>query len=285
MKIAYNAGHILSTAGKRIPKELDAGETREWVLNDRIARYFAREMAAYAGVELRRLDDPLGQKSIDIDARVAQANLWPADFYLSIHHNAAGKIFSGGGVEVYLDAPGGPSEAYARSIYEEVVKATGLKGDRADPIRTGDETPLYETRATAMPAVLVETAFIDNKADSLLLKNSTADFAEAICEGITGKAVQKEETAMAQTVMELKGSIFVQEIVPSDFKIYACDKTKKNINMPNYFNCGYFTYEGKGTAKRSIPVGNLAIEGKIIAQSKDQGDWINVAKKKLTTIN
>ena len=165
MKIAYNAGHIYATPGKRIPAQLDPKETREWTLNDRLARYFAREMEGYAGVELRRLDDPLGQKNIDIDARVAQANLWPADFYLSIHHNAAGRIFSGGGVEVYLDAPGGPSERYARRIYEEVVAATGLKGDRADPIRTGDEAPLYETGATAMPAVLVEYGYMDSQMD------------------------------------------------------------------------------------------------------------------------
>lgn len=176
MKIAYNAGHILSTPGKRLPKELDGAETREWVLNDRVARYFAAEMGRYRGVELRRLDDPEGIKPIDIDARVAQANLWPADFYLSIHHNAAGRIFDGGGVEVYLDAAGGPSEQYARAIYAEVVQETGLQGDRADPIRTGDEAPLYETRATAMPAVLVEYGFMDSRADAPVIL--TEDFAK-----------------------------------------------------------------------------------------------------------
>jgi len=166
MKIAYNAGHILATPGKRVPKELDGAETREWVLNDRVARYFAGEMNRYRDAELRRLDDPEGQLPIDIDARVAQANLWPADLYLSFHHNAAGRIFDGGGVEVYLDAAGGPSEQYARAIYEEVVSATGLRGDRTDPIRTGDEAPLYETRATSMPAVLVEYGFMDSRADA-----------------------------------------------------------------------------------------------------------------------
>ena len=40
-KIAYCAGHYRYTAGKRLPKELDKNETREWVLNDRVARYFA----------------------------------------------------------------------------------------------------------------------------------------------------------------------------------------------------------------------------------------------------
>lgn len=166
MKIAYNAGHILSTPGKRLPKELDANETREWVLNDRVARYFAEAMGQYGGVELKRMDDPAGIENIDIDVRVARANVWGADFYLSIHHNAAGRIFSGGGVTVFIDAGGGPSEEYARAIYEEIVADTGLKGDRSDPIVTGDEQSLYEVRATTMPAVLVEYGFMDSTADA-----------------------------------------------------------------------------------------------------------------------
>lgn len=188
MKIAYNAGHILATSGKRVPKELDGAETREWVLNDRIARYFAAEMGRYRDVELRRLDDPEGIKPIDIDARVAQANLWPADFYLSIHHNAAGGIFDGGGLEVYLDAAGGPSERYARAIYEEVAAETGLRGDRADPIRTGDEAPLYETRATSMPAVLVEYGFMDSRTDAPVIL--TEEFAQK-AGAATARAVAK----------------------------------------------------------------------------------------------
>lgn len=166
MKIAYNAGHILATPGKRMPKELDANETREWVLNDRVARYFAQAMSRYRGVELRRLDDPAGIENIDIDVRVALANVWKADFYLSIHHNAAGRIFDGGGVTVFLDAGGGPSERYARAIYDRVVADTGLRGDRSDPIVTGDEQRLYEVRATDMPAVLVEYGFMDSTADA-----------------------------------------------------------------------------------------------------------------------
>lgn len=206
MKIAYNAGHILSTPGKRLPKELDAGETREWVLNDRVARYFASEMSRYRDVELRRLDDPEGVKPIDIDARVAQANLWPADFYLSIHHNAAGKLFDGGGVEVYLDAPGGVSEQYARAIYEEVIVATGLSGNRADPIRTGEEAPLYETRATAMPAVLVEYGFMDSRVDAPVILTEAyarkAGIATARAVAKVAGLERKEEITMFSDVSE-----------------------------------------------------------------------------------
>ena len=36
-KIALSAGHYKYTAGKRCMKSLDPNETREWILNDRIA--------------------------------------------------------------------------------------------------------------------------------------------------------------------------------------------------------------------------------------------------------
>ena len=36
-KIALSAGHGKNTAGKRCKKSLDPNETREWVLNNRIA--------------------------------------------------------------------------------------------------------------------------------------------------------------------------------------------------------------------------------------------------------
>lgn len=86
---------------------------------------------------------------------------------------------------------------------------------------------------------------------------------------------------MARTVMKLPTEVFVQEIEPSSFNIEVCDKRKKNINRNNYFNLGYFTYEKAGN---TIPVGNLATGGKIISQAKDNASWINLSRKKLTTI-
>ena len=65
-KIAYCAGHYLSTPGKRIPKELDPNETCEWVLNDRVADAFAEAAAQYDGVQLYRTDDCTGKTFTDI---------------------------------------------------------------------------------------------------------------------------------------------------------------------------------------------------------------------------
>ena len=87
---------------------------------------------------------------------------------------------------------------------------------------------------------------------------------------------------MSITVMKLPTEIYVQEIVPYDFEIIECDRHKKNITFDDFFNCGFFVEEKGG---RTVPVGNLANDGEILSQSIDNDDsWINIAKKKLTTI-
>lgn len=87
-KIALSAGHGRYTAGKRCMKALDAKQTREWVLNSRIADKIEKLLADYTGWELLRVDDRTGTKDIPLYTRTKSANNWGADLYLAIHHNA-----------------------------------------------------------------------------------------------------------------------------------------------------------------------------------------------------
>lgn len=73
---------------------------------------------------------------------------------------------------------------------------------------------------------------------------------------------------------------YIYEISPGDFQIVACDTAKKGIKYTNYFNLGFFA-QGDGV---TIPVGNLASDGKIIAHAKTNASWLNLAGHKLTTI-
>ena len=79
--------------------------------------------------------------------------------------------------------------------------------------------------------------------------------------------------------MELE-HVFVQEIFPTSFGIHKCDRRKRGIPVSNYFNLGFFAQDRSGT----IPVGNVADCGTILSQSKNNADWINVAKKQLSTL-
>ena len=163
-KIALTAGHYKYTAGKRCLKSLDPNETREWVLNDRIADKVEQLLAAnYTGYELLRTDDTTGEKDISLTARTNAANNFKADFYLSIHHNAGINGGKGGGIVAYVHtSPSAASLEWQKALYNELVAATGLKGNRATPLAKQN---LHECRETTMPAVLLELGFMDSATD------------------------------------------------------------------------------------------------------------------------
>ena len=106
------------------------------------------------------------------------ANEWPADIFVSIHCNAAGGDARGTEVEIY---PGSDaSSKLGQCIQSQIVSSLGTV-DRGLKERPG----LIVLKHTDMPAVLVETAFIDNDDDAQLLANNQDDFARAIARGIT----------------------------------------------------------------------------------------------------
>ena len=139
LKIALNAGHGLYTAGKRCAKSLDSKETREWQLNSRICEYIAEQLKKYTGYELVRCDDTTGKIDRSALQRAKIANDFGADIYISIHHNALGKVFSGSGIEAYVYTKvDNATEAWQKELYESVIKYTGLKGNRSQPLRKAD---------------------------------------------------------------------------------------------------------------------------------------------------
>ena len=194
-KIALTAGHYLGTSGKRCSKSLDPNETREWVLNDRIADKVEALLKEYSGYQLIRTDDTTGKKDISLIARTNAANNFNADFYLSIHHNAGINGGSGGGIMayVYTDADA-ESIAWQKDLYNAIVAATGLKGNRATPMAKAN---LHEVRETKMPAVLLELGFMDSKTDvPVILTEAYADkCAKAIVDVIVKRGQLAKKTS------------------------------------------------------------------------------------------
>lgn len=161
-KIAYCAGHYLQTPGKRIPKNLDPAQTREWVLNDRVARYFAQAAKDYPQVELLRTDDPTGKTFVDIPDRCAKANRWGADLYIDMHHNAGIGGGTGGGVVIYSYPGSAKGRKYRDAVYAAVISAGGLKGNRSQPLQ---EKAYDSLRLANAPAILPEYGFMDSATD------------------------------------------------------------------------------------------------------------------------
>lgn len=87
--------------------------------------------------------------------RVGIANGLNADLFVSVHCNAGG----GKGVETYCYKTGTKGETLAKLIQKQLAERTGLN-DRG--VKTAGFVVIKET---VMPAVLIETAFIDNEND------------------------------------------------------------------------------------------------------------------------
>ncbi len=250
-RIAIDAGHGLSTAGKRTLKSLDRNETREWVLNDRVSSALETYLKC-AGHSVFRVDDPSGGMDVSLAVRVSRANSWNADYYAAIHHNAGINGGTGGGTMVYVyPGTGGKTIQVQESIYKHAVARAGLKGNRYDGTQTGD---FYVLRKTRMPACLVECGFMDSAVDIDYILNPewsqkiAFGIAEGICEvfgGIVEENVQSAKSydrnltgVYTATTMDLK----LRQGANTGFGVMeAMDKGEK-------VHCyGYYTKEPDGT--------------------------------------
>lgn len=205
-KIAYCAGHYINTPGKRCLKSLDPHETREWVLNDRVADHFAKAAAEYEGVELLRTDDPTGKTNISIASRTSKANKWGADLYVDMHHNAGINGGSGGGVVAFCYPGSSQGKKYRDAIYEAVIEAGGLKGNRSQPLQ---EKKFDSLRLADAPAVLMEYGFMDSSTDVPVILDEAYSklVAYATMEGIAKVAGLKKKSVTV--VVEPKDTLEV----------------------------------------------------------------------------
>ena len=172
-KLAIDAGHYLKTPGKRVSKKFDKNQTREWVLNDRIARYIAAFFKDYA------------------------------DFYLSIHHNAGIAGGKGGGIVAYgYHKP----LTYRDEIYDACIKATGLQGNRAKP---KVKKAFHVLKHTKMPGVLMECGFMDSATDApiILTEDYAKKLAKAMAEAIARCfGLTKQQTVSIDLPVLAKGA-------------------------------------------------------------------------------
>lgn len=256
LKIAIDAGHYKGTPGRRCLAALDPAQTGEWELNRRVADKLEELLAGY-DCQVLRVDDRTGDKLIDLGDRVAAANGWPADVYLSIHHNAGIKGGSGGGCVVYT-APvcQAKSKALQKAVYGAVVSRTGLVGNRAT---TMAESGLYVLRRTRMPAILIECGFMDSSTDVPVILgpyfgSQVADGLLAALVEVFGLQERKEERQRMKYTK--RGGAHIVEVPVRDFAVRLVDRTKKTAYSGNYCNAGFFGNYNEGKDKFTLPVGH-----------------------------
>ena len=114
-----------------------------------------------------------------------EANAWRADVFVSLHCNAANG--EAHGTETLIYARGGKAERLARAIGWQITTSLGTT-DRG----VKERHELIVLHATAMPAVLVEMAFIDYLPEARLLTEKADIFARAIARGVTDYEVEMQ---------------------------------------------------------------------------------------------
>ena len=148
-----------------------------------------------------------------LNNRAKIANDANCDLFVSIHCNSS-PYASAWGTETLICARNGRAESLANAIQCNIVNELGTtdRGVKVDKEYLG--YPLAVLNKTNMPAVLVETAFISNAKDAMLLKDKTMEFALAIFWGIcdyleiptatkTNSSIPKELETVNDIVWEL----------------------------------------------------------------------------------
>lgn len=166
------------------------------------------------------------------------ANAADADFFVSIHRNAAAEPGTGSGTMTLVYREEGLAKELASSINRELAK-TGFTD-----LGTFERPGLVVLRKTQIPAVLVEAGFIDNPEDNERFDAQFDEIANAIAAGILNvirKQEEEEQFYMVQTGAYRIRSLAEQQL-----------KELKSEGFPAYLVSGDGLYRVRVGAFREI---------------------------------
>lgn len=144
-----------------------------------LAQYLQRDPRFEVRMSRTYLNQVIGtDTTTSLQTRVAMANEWPADYFISIHCNSNINPTINGS-EVYIYTFDSIAYYLAQDVLDRIVTLVHTKDNlvRENP-------SLYVLRATNMPSILVELAYLSNYLDSQKLRYDQQLFAQAIYEGM-----------------------------------------------------------------------------------------------------
>ena len=120
-------------------------------------------------------------KNVSLAERARLANLWGADYFVSVHCNSATNP-AYNGTESFYYTTGTVAEQFATTVNTALVLQNGLKDLGVK------ERNLAVLRLTSMPATLVELAFLSNPTEAQLL--ATTSFRQKCAIGISNGIIE-----------------------------------------------------------------------------------------------
>ena len=177
MNICIVAGHTTSGKGTGAVGYIDES-TENRILGKLVAEYINKAGHNCDYYEVNKSDTYLQEQ-------VGYANKKIYDIVAQIHFNANKTTLSPMGTETLYKSSKG------KTIAERVDNKLGLLYKQRGAKLRND---LYWLNNTKSPAILIETCFVDSKADTDKYINNKNNTARLIAEGIIGKSITTTET-------------------------------------------------------------------------------------------
>ena len=176
MKIFIDAGHGGTSVGASYKGRKEQDDTL------RLAKKVSQLLLTQKEVEVRLSRETDTNPSIS--KRCSDANKWGANYFLSIHRNAAVKANSATGNEIWVVRKANEKTQYKASvILDSLCKADGQKNRG---VKLG--APSYDNfgvnSGTTMASALLEVGFINNEKDNKVFDEKLDEIALAIAKGI-----------------------------------------------------------------------------------------------------
>ncbi len=147
-------------------------------------------------------------KAMELGERCQVANKNKADYFISIHLNAAAAK-SANGIETFAYTTTGSAYKLAKEVQKELITATGAAN-------RGAKSANYQVlRETKMPAILIETGFISNDVECMALFKD--GYQNIIAEAVA-KAVAKITGLEGVVKMAEKRYNYLKEIPAGEFR-------------------------------------------------------------------
>lgn len=293
VKIFIDAGHDATHAGAR------ANGINEEDITLKVAQYCRDYLLAnYTNVQVAMCrttaacPHPGTSSGDDNKARVADAQNWGANAYVSIHFNSAAASASGAMVfypnSNYNASVGSSGSVIASKILEQLVKL-GLKngGIHTKNSATGDTyddgsladyyAVIRAAKKAGIPGVIVEHAFLTNASDAAFLKNEEnlkkigiADAigianaynlsTEPIAYAADAVTVTKVDASTGTFQMNVTGATPVDFIENIKFKVYPTASKEDfylytatpGTKKGNYYATGGITFHNKVTGNYKV---------------------------------
>ncbi|HCQ5582521.1 TPA: N-acetylmuramoyl-L-alanine amidase [Clostridioides difficile] len=212
MKIAIVPGHTLSGKGTGATGYIDEGKENR-ILTDLIVKWLKQGGATVYTGKIDKSNNYLSEQC-------QIANKQDVDLAVQIHFNANSTTLNPMGTETIYKTNSG--KTYAERVNSKLSTVFKNRGAKTD-VRG-----LYWLSHTKAPAILIETCFVDSKADTDYYIKCKNIVARLIAEGILNKNINGEDKIMYKHTIVYDGEV---DKIPAtvvgwgynDGKILICD--------------------------------------------------------------